>query len=183
MHDNQYRPLGLGDPADRCGFCLTGNSGGASAIAYAVTRYGLSNIVGRVVPTGGPPHAALAKGCMRTSGQQAYWFEAGNAANIDSSYGYASNGPCVLNQPTFQNRWLADSVDAPAANSRMTHLSVVLILGAADTTVAPSHARDWAALLDSQGTKVTVVEVPGMGHDNSGDPGGQRALRDALMDP
>ena len=66
-YERVFKPLRL-KPAKvgRCGFCVTGNSGGASQVSYALSHYGLDTILDAVVPTGGPPHADLVKGCLGT---------------------------------------------------------------------------------------------------------------------
>src|ERR1700731_4340241 len=69
VHDNLYAPLGLPQPnGGVCGFCLTGNSDGASAITYPEASYGLDNIIDAAVPTSGPTWAAIAKGCLQQQG-------------------------------------------------------------------------------------------------------------------
>jgi hypothetical protein len=52
--------------------CATGNSGGAAAVAYALTEYGLGDPTGpgptlsMAEPTSGPPMSRLDKGCSHT---------------------------------------------------------------------------------------------------------------------
>src|SRR5712692_2479824 len=59
VHDNMYVPLRLHPNAGQCGFCVTGNSGGAAQITYAISSYGIDGIVDAAIPTSGPPMASI----------------------------------------------------------------------------------------------------------------------------
>lgn len=184
VHDNQYLPLGIGPgEVGRCGFCITGNSGGASQSSYALSHYGLDSILDAVVPTGGPPHAAQAKGCLRNAGEEAYWYAAGSAGTIDSSYGFqGAQGPCALHDPSFVPRWDAESVDT--GGNDYVHLTtrVHVILGGNDTSSAPAHARDYVARLRAaESPYVTQQVVPGMPHAIGSSADGLAALHAALL--
>jgi pimeloyl-ACP methyl ester carboxylesterase len=185
VHDRWFVPLGVpAGPIGRCGFCITGNSGGASQSSYALSHYGLESLLEAVVPTGGPPHAAQAKGCLRNAGQDAYWYASGSAATIDSSYGFqGTSGPCALHDASFVPRWDAESVDTGGSDYLHEQTRVHFILGGADNSSAPAHARDYAARLKAAGSPyVTLQVIPGMGHSivNSA---GLGALRSALTNP
>lgn len=185
VHDKWFLPLGVpAGPVGRCGFCITGNSGGASQSSYALSHYGLESLLDAAVPTGGPPHAAQAKGCLRNAGQEAYWYTNGSAATIDSSYGFQGiSGPCALHDASFVPRWNAESVDTGGSDYVHEQARVHIILGGADATPAPAHARDYAARLRAAGSPyVTVQVIPGMGH-GIGNPAGLAALRSALTNP
>src|SRR5712692_5680271 len=85
-YTNMYRKLGVGKKAvGVCGFCLTGNSGGSSQIAYALSLYGMGSIVNAAVMSGGPPHAAIAKGCLQQSG---YAYDPRSSDILDYSWGF-----------------------------------------------------------------------------------------------
>src|SRR5262249_31674878 len=84
VYDNIYAPLGLSHGIGECGFCITGNSGGSSQVAYALSTYGLDSIVDAAVPTSGPTHADISKGCLQEPG---YDYDNGNIGIIDLSYG------------------------------------------------------------------------------------------------
>jgi hypothetical protein len=185
VHDNLY--VSLSNPGlkkGECGFCITGQSGGASQVSYALSHYGLEDIVDAVIPTGGPPHAALAKGCLRNPGEDAYWFASpGPAFVIDLSYGYRGNGPCSRHDPAFTARWQQDSVDTGGSDyvhAGKTRIHFILIAG--DPTVAPAHALDYAARLRPAPASpwVTVQSVPGTEHEIVRSPEGLAALGEAL---
>ena len=185
VHDNRFLRLGVpAGPVGRCGFCVTGNSGGASQSSYALSHYGLESLLDAVVPSGGPPHAAQAKGCLRNAGQEAYWYESGSASTIDSSYGFqGTSGPCARHDASFVPRWDAESVDTGGSDYVHEQTRVHIILGGADGSSAPAHARDYASRLRRAGSPyVTVQVIPGMGHSivNSA---GLAALRSALVNP
>lgn len=182
-HENLYEPLGLDPGAGECGFCITGNSGGASQVSYTLSHYGLEDILDAVIPTSGPPHAALRKGCLRKPWQEAYWYEDRNARTIDVSYGYKGvGGPCFSHDRGFGRRWKEDSVDTGGSDYVHPETRVHLILGGRDGTVAPDHALDYAARLEEEGTPLLTVEwVPEMSHPIVMSAEGLAALRDALL--
>ena len=84
VHDTIYAPLGLTPALGQCGFCITGNSGGASQVSYALSNFGLDTILNAVIPTGGPPHAAQYKGCL--PGFVGYAYNTTQVQHIDLSY-------------------------------------------------------------------------------------------------
>jgi hypothetical protein len=184
VHDNQFAPLGLAQQAvGSCGFCISGNSGGASQVAYALSFYGLDSILDAVIPTSGPPHAAQAKGCLRRSGEEAYWYDGGASDTIDSSYGFAAGqGPCSRHDASFASRWDAESADTGGNDFFYPRTRVVVILGAQDASSAPPHARDFATRLDLAGTPyVTLQVVPNMAHPIQQSQDGLAALHAALL--
>ena len=184
VHDNQFLPLGFSASAiGRCGYCITGNSGGASQVSYALSFYGLDSILDAVIPTSGPPHAAQAKGCLRDTNNQAYWYDTGASAIIDSSYGFAAGqGPCALHDSSFVPRWDAESVDTGGNDFVYPHTRVVIILGGQDTSSAPPHARDFANKLALAGTPFLNLQVvPNMGHPIQQSSDGLSALHAALL--
>jgi hypothetical protein len=183
VHDHVYAPMGVSPRAGRCGYCLTGNSGGASQISYSLSHYGLEGILDAVVPTSGPPHAAQAKGCLRQKREEAYWYGTFATDVIDASYGYTDvEGPCALHDQTWLSRWEEDSIDLGGSDHSHPGTRVRFILGALDTTEAPPHALDYAERLRAAGSPwVSVVHVPGMTHDIQGSIEGLAELRRTLI--
>jgi len=54
LHDNYYLPMGITNHMPgMAGFCISGNSGGSSQVGYALSHYGLDDILDVVIPTGG----------------------------------------------------------------------------------------------------------------------------------
>lgn len=183
IHDQVYVPLNLHPPLGACGYCLTGNSGGASQIAYALAFYGLDGLVNAAVPTSGPVHAALTKGCLLSPG---YEYQRTQAQTIDKSYGYVSPpqglGPCVTHDPSWTPVWNADSVDLGGTDYLYATTRIEIIIGGLDDSRAPAHAQDFDQALASAGTpylKLTLVAQ--MGHQITNSVGGLNALQAALL--
>lgn len=183
VHDNVYVPLGVDDPyrIGRCGFCISGNSGGATQSSYPLSHYGLETLLDAVVPTTGPPHAAQAKGCLRNPGQEPYWYAASSSSTIDSSYGFTSSGPCTLHDPSWVPRWDEESVDTEGSDYFHDRTRVHIILGGMDASSAVAHAQDYADRLEAEGTPYFTNElVPSMPHGIQGSADGLAALGAAL---
>jgi hypothetical protein len=187
VHDNVYGPLGIDDPyrVGRCGFCISGNSGGASQSSYPLSHYGLETLLDASIPTSGPPHAAQAKGCLRNPGQEAYWYAPSSTSTIDSSYGFiATGGPCAAHDAAFVPRWDEESVDTQGSDYFHDRTRVHIILGGQDSTSAPAHAQDYVARLAAEGTPYLTNElVPSMPHSIRGSSDGLAALGAALRHP
>lgn len=182
IHDTRYEALGLDPEPGTCGFCLTGNSGGASQISYALTHYGLAGIVDALIPTSGPPHGQLAKGCLAEPGDEAYAFPESAVGVIDSSYGgLRSDGPCVASDAGFRDTFDRDSVDIGGSDYRWPETRVHFIISPGDETVAV-RAHDFADKLRRSGSPwVTLQEVPEMGHDIQQSEPGMAALVAAVL--
>ena len=69
--------------------------------------FGLDSIIDVAIPTGGPPHAALAKSMLANPGEEAYQFPLATRQFIDTAFGYFDgNGPGAQQDPSFTPRWL-----------------------------------------------------------------------------
>ena len=182
VHDTWYQELGVAPDPGACGFCLTGNSGGASQITYALSHYGLADVVDAVVPTSGPPHVALAKGCVPAPGDEAYRYPASARQVIDGSYGARGpDGPCVTADEAFELSFQRDSVDTGGGNYEYPDTRVHFIVSPNDETVA-LRARDLAEVLRQAGSPwVDLEEIEGMGHDIQESADGMEALVAALL--
>lgn len=182
VHDTKYQPLGVDPQAGMCGFCLTGNSGGASQITYAVTHYGLSEVVDVLIPTSGPPHASLAKGCLPEPGQEEFAFPGSAVGVIDSSYGAPrGDGPCTTADAAFRPAFERDSVDIGGSDYDYPRTRVHFIVSPGDETVAV-RAQALADKLRQAGSPwVSFQEVPEMGHDIQKSEAGMAALVAAVL--
>ena len=175
IHDHVYSGIASAGHPGVCGFCVTGNSGGSTQVAYTLTRYGLAPLVDGAILTSGPPHTSLDVGCgLGPSGTDpALLYEPSASNGIDVAYGGAM--PCSRHDASFKARLAQDSVDGiPAPNLASVHLRV--LVGADDHTSAPSHAQLFADWLGG----VEVTKVPGMGHSIGQFPSGLDALAGAL---
>ena len=156
--------MGLNPPPLQCGFCLTGNSGGASQIAYSLAFYGLGDVVDAVVETGGPPHAALDKACLDEPG---YGYSTGLDGVLDISYGFykPQRGPCVLHDPTWAATWKRDGADTGGSTYSYPNTRVLLVLGELDETQVEPHQMAYLAKLQEAGSPhVEQVTIPNMTH-------------------
>lgn len=155
--------------------CATGNSGGASQLAYALADHEAGRLLDTVVLTSGPPHAALSEGCAPSASERsvAERFEPVAARGIDAAYGYTGAGPCARGDASFIDRWIEDDI-GPVT---ISPTSLILVLGGEDHTSAPSHALAWVAEQDD----VTVIEVPEMAHNVQRSPEGLLELVRSLV--
>lgn len=182
VHDTIYTDLGVSPAPGRCGFCVTGNSGGASMVTYALARYGLEDVVDGLIPTSGPPHAALRKGCAGLPGEEVYAYGAEGGRRIDGSYGFDTAGPCSTGNPAFIPRWEEDQVNGSGADFTYSTTRVHVIIGARDDEHIRVRGRDYASLLERSGSPwVELEELAEMGHEIDQSPAGLEALEQAIL--
>ena len=185
IHDIHFVPLGIQRSTNgRCGFCITGNSGGATQVSFALSHYALDNILDGVFPTGGPPHAALAKACMRRTGEEDFWFADDTRAFIDRGFGFYENGPCYRSDASFIDRWNQASVATGATGgSDYTHpvTRIHFIRGEFDDGMrAPSE--EYRARLIAGGSPWVSMEIAaGTQHAVLGSEVGRNAVRAAIL--
>jgi hypothetical protein len=167
-------------PTGSCGFCLFGISGGASAISYPLSHFGMDGLVDAVLPFGGPPHAALVKGCL--PGYKGYTYATHTARNMDKAYGFTGGGPCENRDPSFTNRWTADAVDTGASDLVHPATRFVFLFGTDDNTIGPAHGEDYADHLRAAGSKMVFVEeLQGVPHSPYKFAVGRAAVKAALL--
>lgn len=179
IHD--HNPVPPARPG-ACGFCISGQSAGASQVSYALARYGLDSIVSVAVPTSGPPHADIAEGCTAPPGAPGEFPPKSSGALMDLSYGYLNGGgPCERRDSSYSSHWRADGVDANGSFFYpSTH--VQFIFGDADTNPADYHAQKYVNQLraaHSPYVSVDVIHCMEHGVQNSDD--GLAALKAALL--
>ncbi|MDP9343279.1 MAG: hypothetical protein M3Q23_14545 [Actinomycetota bacterium] len=182
IHDNLYLPLGASPAVGVCGFCITGNSGGASQVAYALAFYGLDGIVDGMFPSSGPVHSALAKGCAGNSSDKHYWY--GAAADIiDTSYGFISGtGPCLKRDASWNAVWLGDGIDTGGTDYVHPATRIQFIVGARDSGPSIKHAADYFSKLMASGSPMVAwTAIPTMGHGIGQSQDGLNALSAALL--
>jgi dienelactone hydrolase len=180
VHETLYRPIGIHRTSLVCGFCLTGNSAGGSAIAYALAFYPTAPFIDAVVLSGGPPHAAIAEGCLGATG----FAYPGNAPNlIDASYGFASGtGPCTRHDTDWRDRWARDSIDSGGGNYEYPATRILLLLGAEDTSGVGAHQERYLERLREAGDPhVDRVTVPAMTHAVTASAEGLRLIGNSFL--
>ena len=181
IHDNMYTVSspGLG----HCGFCVTGNSAGASETAYVLSSYGLDNIIDAAIPTSGPPMAGIEKGCLQVPG---YQYAVSNAQLIDLSYGFSpqiGGGPCVSQDPAFTPVWVENSNETGGTNYNYPTTRVHIIVGNQDQAIIKNRANDYYdVLLAAQQQMLTLQTVPLMSHNIQQSQDGLNALFAALTE-
>jgi hypothetical protein len=181
VHDNVF--AGLGSPAAGdgvCGFCATGNSGGASQIAYAMSFYGVAGLLDAAVLTSGPPHTALDQACLGPAPNLE--FDPDSAAIVDLSYGFAQGtGPCAGHDQGFAGKWKEDSLDVGGTYAFPgTRVAFLFVEG--DHTPAPFHGRIYLNQLRAAGSQtVTDRTIPGFNHTIMTFPEGRQAVEEELL--
>jgi hypothetical protein len=159
-------------------FCITGNSAGASQITYVISSYGIAADV--VVPTSGPPMAALSKGCLDQPG-----YGYGNKDQlIDISYGFLDQtGPCVAHDQTFTDTWIANSVETGGIRYNYPTTKVYIIIDGQDDVIIRNHASDYfQVLVQAQQPMLTWQVVPLMAHEITQSVDGLAALFTAMTE-
>ena len=181
IHDHRYLPLNVpAGTTGQCGFCITGNSGGASQVAYALSFYGLDSILDGVFPTSGPPHTAQDRGCLRRPGEGRFFYGA-NSIVIDQAHGFLTGGPCRNANANFLLRWLAESVDTGGRDFFHPGTTVHFIHSDADVPAVP-HAIEYVGRLRSAGTPyLTEQVIVGMPHRLQSSAAGLDALLRAIV--
>ncbi len=183
IHETYFQPLRIARSAGgRCGFCITGNSGGATQVSYALSHYGLETILDGVVPTGGPPHAALAKACLLKPGEEDYWFADGTRDFIDRAFGFFDgNGPCARHDAAFTSRWNQESVATGGSDYSHPQTRVHFILGDLDINMRAPNS-DYLARLRAAGSPwLTLQMAPATPHAVLGTDAGRDNVRAAFL--
>ncbi len=183
IHETYFAPLGIARSTNgRCGFCITGNSGGSTQVSYALSHYGLESILDGVIPTGGPPHSVLAKACLRKAAEEQYWYADDTRNFIDRGFGFFDgNGPCRRGDALFTPRWNQESIATGGNDYVHPRTRVDFILGANDENmVAPNS--DYVARLRSEGSPwVTLTIAANTPHSVLSSDTGRALVRAAVL--
>jgi hypothetical protein len=153
--------------------CATANSGGAGALAYALSQYPTSNVISMAEVTSGPPTARLDWGCGCTQGKVAV--QCGSSSTLGTCFGVAdapvwdpaydptaTTGLCSAAvtgtlPPGGLNFFLGDSVEAPGANYNLSKTHVNLLFGGADNSSAIAIGQDWFNNITSTKSQACVA--------------------------
>jgi hypothetical protein len=159
IHDNLYKPMGITvDKVGKCGFCVTGNSGGSTQTAYAIGYYGLDTILNAVIPTAGPPHASMTKACLRT--EPGYQYTTNSFTHVDGAYGFpGGGGPCEQMDESFIPRWDADSIAVGAPDYAHPTTRIHLMVGDQDSPTIINMNEDYYDRLVAAGTPLVKRDV------------------------
>ncbi len=161
--------------------CATANSGGAGALAYALSQYPTTLSMAEV--TSGPPTGRLDWGCGCTQGKVAVQcgsspmlgtcFGTVDAPVWDSAYDpIATTGVCTAAvngtlPPGGLDFFLGDSVEAPGATYNLPKTHLNLVFGGADNSSAIPIGQDWFNNITSSKSQACV-------------PGGVHSLANTL---
>jgi len=139
--------------------CATANSGGAGALAYALSQYPTSNVLSMAEVTSGPPTGRLDWGCGCLEGKLSV--QCGSSTSLGTCFGKAdapvwdpaynpaaTTGVCTTAvggtlPPGGLNFFLGDSVEAPGATYSFPKTYVNLVFGGADNSSAIPIGQDW----------------------------------------
>jgi hypothetical protein len=139
--------------------CATANSGGAGALAYALSQYPTSNVISMAEVTSGPPSARLDWGCGCQEGKLPV--QCGSSTTLGTCFGKAdapvwdpaydptlatpvcTNAVSGTLPPGGLNFFLGDSVEAPGANYNLPKTFVNVVFGGADSSSAITIGQDW----------------------------------------
>ncbi|HKS73641.1 MAG TPA: hypothetical protein VJQ82_10630 [Terriglobales bacterium] len=167
-------------------FCATGNSGGAGAIAYALSRFGQDSIFNFVLPTGGPPFTRIDYGCrcsnstLQTTdcaGPQATCYGLDANAFLDPAYG---NTDCSnVSAPPDTATWQADSILSSDGKSVLNYKTPVhFLFGGMDTGSGSALAVLWEGAITSTHQHACVADAP---HKMADVPDGAAAIANELI--
>ena len=153
--------------------CATANSGGAGALAYALSQYPTSNVLSMAEVTSGPPTGRLDWGCGCTQGKIAV--QCGSSTSLGTCFGTAdapvwdvAYDPTLANPvctnavkgtlpPGGLNFFLGDSVEAPGANYNLPKTHVNLVFGGSDNSSAIPIGQDWFNNITSTKSQACVA--------------------------
>ncbi len=174
--------------------CATGNSGGAGALAYALSQYNSGSVLSMAEVTSGPPAGRLDWGCGCQQGKLSV--QCGTATTLGTCFGNAdapvwdpaynpsaTTGVCTAAvngtlPPGGLNFFLGDSVEAPGANYSFPHTFVNVLFGAADNSSAIPIGQDW---LNNITTSKAQACVPGGVHSMANTQTGATQIANDLI--
>jgi hypothetical protein len=172
--------------------CATGNSGGASEVAYTLTAQGAGDLLDLAVVTGGPPMGRVDLGCLGGAPwesechdlvpadacpdeQLSCGYTAGAVSLIDSAY---DGTPCAEASVGGDAQKLSlDSVVSPLGVYSYPQTRVHLIQGREDCTEAAPLGMLYANAVISE-KEVEWVDAP---HGVFQSQDGMAAIRDAIL--
>jgi hypothetical protein len=151
--------------------CATGNSAGSSAIAYALSNYGLDKIFSMVELTSGPPMSRLDYGCLCKQGTAStpcgqgelnYCYGTANAAIVDPAYAQpiCSNAVNGHPSPIAAELFLSDSIDSPGAVLAFPKTYVNVLYGGQDNSAAVPLGLQWYDQINSKKSQACIADAP-----------------------
>jgi hypothetical protein len=170
--------------------CVSGNSGGAAEIGYALARYGSEAHIDFAVPSGGPPMSRLDRHCAGDR-DPAWQLECpalippeSSCASWDCEYRENSKGiidaayadtPCADRD---LDRLRADSILSPDADLDYPDTPVHFVMGDDDCTAAAPQGLIYLRAIQSETALSWALDTQ---HSTPRYAGGALAIRDALL--
>ena len=157
--------------------CATGNSGGAGAIGYALTDYGMNSIFSMVEETSGPPMSRIDQGCLPASNaacqKQQFTCNAGdpvqNLSNcytpdeaqiIDTAYAQPVCSNAVNGVTAPNGLLLSDSI-LGGIPPTFAKTRVNVLLGGQDNSTAVEQALLWVnSLTNTSKSQACISDAP-----------------------
>jgi len=175
-------------------YCATANSGGAGALAYALSQYPTSNVLSMAEVTSGPPTGRLDWGCGCLEGKLSV--QCGSSTSLGTCFGKAdapvwdpsynptaTTGVCTTAvegtlPPGGLNFFLGDSVEAPGSVYNFSNTYVNLVFDRADNSSTIPICQDWFNNITS--TKAQACVAGGMHSLANTLPGAQQIANDLI---
>ena len=121
----------------------------------------------------------IAKGCLNQPGYD----YSSQGRLIDLSYGFSapSVGPCVAHNPSFTDKWNANSVETGGTKYNYPATRVHIIVGGLDGAIIKNRTNDYFQVLTrAHQPNLTLQIVPQMAHEIANSADGLAALFTAL---
>ena len=182
-------------------FCATANSGGSAELSYALTWWGLGDLIDLAVPTGGPPLARVDLACLGDdyapdwrAACAAHWRDSQQVCDRDDPVCVFADRPGSAGPPIVDvalgRRCLADDLDAAALLRAESVLAEGVVLDYPRTFVHFLHAQQdcteavtLGALYHQAIESPKAMEyVPDTGHEIMRFVPGQQALYRTLTE-
>lgn len=166
-------------------FCATGNSGGASQIAYMLTHYGLADLVNAAVFSGGPVMSRIDQGCLGGPPAEGFpvTYSGEQADLIDLGFGFlAGDGPCRARDPAFASAWHEASHNTLDTESYVYPETLLwFVFGELDVGSARGQGLLFRQRVLAAGSPMVGMSVaPDTGHDTPSTAAGAGLIRAAL---
>lgn len=166
-------------------FCAAGHSNGASQLAYALTKYGLANVLDLFVAEGGPNWSRVDHSCIEDVEHAELYGDNGERKTIDLGFGFPGNGSgsCSQGDTTAVSLFQKGSLVFGNWQYYYPTTKVAFIIGSDDTTSTADHAMYYYNTLQQAGTPYLSIEViSGAPHAVTGTEAGMDAIQNTLLD-
>jgi hypothetical protein len=155
--------------------CATGNSGGAGAIGYALTEYGLDSIFTMVESTSGPPMSRLDQACVQPSACQSTAFTCNPGDQPENIHMCYSNSESQIIDPAYSQPICTNAINGTAPPNGLllsdsilgsptrtfSHAYVNVLVGGQDTSSAVDQALTWeSSLTNTMKNQACVSDAP-----------------------